>query len=99
MNDKLRKILKLALHQDTSPEEASTAFDAARRMIKDFKKIEFYLTENTNIRTGPSTKSQIITTLPKGTKLKDVLSYNSKWYQINFNNKKAYVYHSLVKTK
>ncbi len=59
---------------------------------------QYVLKKAANIRTGPSTKSQIIKVLPSGTRI-DVTGRtpNKKWYAFDHTNQLAFIYASLIR--
>lgn len=53
-------------------------------------------TVNLNIRSLPSTKGRVITTLPRGTKVK-YASYNRSWHKVYWNNRTYYASASYIR--
>ncbi|MDO1447988.1 SH3 domain-containing protein [Rhodocytophaga aerolata] len=49
-----------------------------------------------NLRQGPATGKEVITTIPAGAKLKVVEKNNDGWYKVEYNGKTGYVSSSLV---
>lgn len=49
-----------------------------------------------NLRSAPTTDAQILTTIPKGTKVTVIEKTNDKWYRVEYNGKKGYMAASAV---
>ena len=67
------------------------------RSIKDLTPSRYLITlKNSNIRTAPNTKSQIIATIKKGTKLEKI-SESADWFEVRLpSGETGYVYKPLV---
>lgn len=49
-----------------------------------------------NLRQGPSTDKQVVSSVPAGAKLKIVDKSNASWYKVEYNGKTGYVSSSLI---
>lgn len=58
-----------------------------------------YTNHGVNVRTSPSASSKILGVLPKNEKIQVTKKYNKYWYEIIYNDKKAYVSVDYVSAK
>ncbi len=52
-----------------------------------------------NLRQGPATGKEVLTTMPAGAKVKVVEKTNEDWYKVEYNGKSGYVSSSLIEDK
>ena len=52
-----------------------------------------------NLRSAPTTDAEVVTVIPKGTKVTIIEKTNDKWYRVEYNGKKGYMTASAVDGK
>ena len=57
------------------------------------------ITSDANIRTGPGTSYEVVTTLTKGTELKRTGEAENGWSRVEYDGKEAYISDTLIKAK
>lgn len=81
------------LAENTSLEQITVTLETYGSSLEPVIDREYstgYTTANVNVRSGPSTNSEILDRYPFNTKV-EYIDYNDEWYEIKFGNEIAYI--------